>query len=74
MWQFRVYSLIGTCEAYEWFIQGFGAGPERQKPLGRPRYRWEYNIKMYLQEVAMGARTGFLWSWIGTGGWLLCIG
>jgi len=21
------------------------------KPLGRPKYRWEYNIKMYLQEM-----------------------
>jgi len=25
--------------------------PERKKPLGRPRHRWEDNIKMDLQEV-----------------------
>ena len=25
--------------------------PERKRPLGRPRRRWEYNIKMDLQEV-----------------------
>ena len=25
--------------------------PERNKPLGRPRRRWEENIKMDLQEV-----------------------
>jgi len=25
--------------------------PERKKPLGRPRRRWEDNIKMNLQEV-----------------------
>jgi len=25
--------------------------PEGQRPLGRPRRRWEYNIKMDLQEV-----------------------
>jgi len=25
--------------------------PERRKPLGRPRHRWEDNIKMDLQEV-----------------------
>jgi hypothetical protein len=25
--------------------------PEGRKPLGRPRRRWEDNIKMYLQEV-----------------------
>jgi len=25
--------------------------PEGYRPLGRPRRRWEYNIKMDLQEV-----------------------
>jgi len=25
--------------------------PERERPLGRCRHRWEDNIKMYLQEV-----------------------
>jgi hypothetical protein len=25
--------------------------PEAKRPLGRPRHRWEDNIKMYLQEV-----------------------
>jgi len=25
--------------------------PEGKRPLGRPRCRWEYNIKMNLQEV-----------------------
>jgi len=25
--------------------------PEGMRPLGRPRRRWEYNIKMDLQEV-----------------------
>jgi hypothetical protein len=25
--------------------------PERKRPLGRPRFRWEDNIKMHLQEV-----------------------
>jgi hypothetical protein len=24
---------------------------EGKKPLGRPRRRWEYNIKMYLREI-----------------------
>jgi len=28
--------------------------PERKKPLGRPRRRWEDNIKMNLQEVGGG--------------------
>ena len=32
----------------EWRLVG---KPEGKRPLGRPRRRWEYNIKMYLQEV-----------------------
>jgi hypothetical protein len=28
--------------------------PERKRPLGRPRHRWEDNIKMYLQELECG--------------------
>jgi hypothetical protein len=28
--------------------------PEGRKPLGRPRHRWEDNIKMDLQEVGCG--------------------
>ena len=28
--------------------------PERNRPLGRPRRRWEYNIKMDHQEVGRG--------------------
>ena len=30
------------------------AKPERKRPLGRPRHRWEDNIKMNLQEVRCG--------------------
>jgi hypothetical protein len=28
--------------------------PEGKRPLGRPRHRWEDNIKMYLQVVRCG--------------------
>ena len=28
--------------------------PEGMRPLGRPRRRWDVNIKMYLQEVGKG--------------------
>jgi hypothetical protein len=28
--------------------------PEGKRPLGRPRRRWEDNIKMYLQKVGCG--------------------
>jgi hypothetical protein len=33
--------------------------PEGKRPLGRPRLRWEDNIKMVLQEVGCGVWTGF---------------
>ena len=43
--------------------------PEGKRPLGRPRHRWEDNIKMNLQEVGCeGAWTGSNWLRIGTGG------
>ena len=28
--------------------------PEGKRPLGRPRRRWENNIKVYVQEVGCG--------------------
>jgi hypothetical protein len=34
--------------------------PEGKKPLGRPRHRWEDNIRMDLQEVGNGVM-----GWIG---------
>jgi hypothetical protein len=45
--------------------------PEGRRPLGRPRRRWEDNIKMDLQEVGWGAWTVLIWLRIGTGGGLL---
>ena len=30
------------------------AGPGRKRPLGRPRQRWEDNIKMDLEEMGQG--------------------
>ena len=49
----------------------FGGETWRKEPLGRPRHRWEDNIKMDLQEVGWGARIGLIWLWIGTGVGLL---
>jgi hypothetical protein len=45
--------------------------PEGRRPLGRPRHRWEDNIKIYLQEMGCGAWNGLSWLRIGTGGGLL---
>jgi len=45
--------------------------PEGKRPLGRPRPRWEDNIKMDLKEVGWGVWTGLIWLRIRTGGGLL---
>jgi hypothetical protein len=45
--------------------------PEGSRPLGRPRRKWEDNIKMDLQKVGWGAWTGLIWLRVGTGGGLL---
>jgi hypothetical protein len=47
----------GSCVAYvggERCAQDVGGEPEGKRPLGRPRRRWEDNIKMDLQEVGLG--------------------
>ena len=40
----------------------------QNKPFGRPRRRWEDNIKMDLQEVGWVVGTGWSWLRTGTGG------
>ena len=42
--------------------------PEGKRPLGRPRRRWEDDIKMDLQEVGRVVGTGWSWLWIETFG------
>jgi len=57
----------GACSAY-----GEGRGvyrvlvgkPEGKRPLGRPRRRWEDNIKNW----DVGVRNGLIWLGIGTVG------
>jgi hypothetical protein len=46
--------------------------PEGKRPLGRPRRRWEDEIRMYLTEIGLGGGwIGFDWLRTGTGGGLL---
>jgi hypothetical protein len=45
--------------------------PEGRRPLGRPRLRWEDNIKMDLREIGFGMWIGFIGLRIGKGGGLL---
>ena len=42
--------------------------PDGKRPLGRPRRRWEDNIKMNLQDVEGVVGTGWSWLRIGAGG------
>jgi hypothetical protein len=42
--------------------------PEGKRPLGRPKRRWEDNIKMDLQEMGCGVWTGLSWLRIEIGG------
>jgi hypothetical protein len=42
---------MGERRGVYWVLMG---KPEGKKPLGRPRRRWEDNIKMDLQEVGCG--------------------
>jgi hypothetical protein len=37
-------------------IQLLVGKPEGKRPLGRPRHRWEGNMKIDLQEVGCGAK------------------
>jgi hypothetical protein len=47
--------------------------PEGKRPLGRPRCRWVYNIKMDLREIGWDSMVwiGLIWLRIGTSGELL---
>jgi len=45
--------------------------PEGMRPLGRPRYRREENIKTDIQEVGCGVWTGLIGLRIGAGAGLL---
>jgi hypothetical protein len=52
---------------------GFLWENRRKRPLGRPRRRWEDNIKMDLQEVGYEVWTGLSWLRIGAGGGQLIV-
>jgi hypothetical protein len=46
----RVCSTYGNRNAYRILVRN----PEAKRPLGRPRRRWEHNIKMDLGEIRGG--------------------
>ena len=49
--------MVGACSTYGGkgrCIQDLVGKPDRKRTLGRPRHRWEDNIKLNLQEVGWG--------------------
>jgi hypothetical protein len=42
-------------------VTNFVGKPEGKRRLGRPRRRWEDNIKMDLKSVGFGTWIGFIW-------------
>ena len=66
-WSGYVASMRGRRGEYTELV----GKPEGKNPLGRPRRRWEHNIKMGLQEVGWATWTGLIWLKIGTGGGVL---
>ena len=56
--QIEKNGLVWACSTYgggeEKAYKVFLRKPEGMRPLGRPRRRWEYNIKLELQEVGCG--------------------
>jgi hypothetical protein len=45
--------------------------PEGKRPLGRPRRRWEDNIKMDIKEIGINGANWIQWFRIGSGGGFL---
>jgi hypothetical protein len=63
----------GACSTYggEVVCRVLVRKPEGKRPLGRPRRRWEDNIKMDLQKVGCGDMDWIELAEEGTGGWRL---
>jgi hypothetical protein len=59
-WIFRKWG-VGVWTGLGWFMIKTGVyrvlvgNPEGKRPMGRPRCRWEDNIRMDLQEVGCGS-------------------
>jgi hypothetical protein len=50
-WEGHVVCMVEVRGGYNIFV----GRPEGRRPLGRPRDRWEDNIKMDLREIGFGA-------------------
>jgi len=59
VWMIKIEKneMVGACSTYgerRGLYTVLVGKPERQRPLGRPRLRWEDNNKMTLQQVERG--------------------
>jgi hypothetical protein len=50
----------GMCGREEKCIQGLVAKPEVHRPLGRPRHKWEDNVKLDFKGTIQPLRQSFL--------------
>jgi hypothetical protein len=48
-------------------VQDSGSNPEGNRPLGKPRFKWEDNIKMDFREMGLEGVIRFIWVRVGTG-------
>jgi hypothetical protein len=61
----------GACSAYggwESLTQVWWGNLKKKRPLGKPRRRWEHNIKWIFRKWDVGTWAGSSWLRIGTGG------
>jgi hypothetical protein len=57
-WAVHVARMGEVRSAYNILVER----PERRRPLGRPRRRWEDNIKMDLREIGFGEVDWIHWA------------
>jgi hypothetical protein len=62
------WGMYGGHEMHSGSLMGRRDG---KRSFGRPGPRWEYNIKIYIQELGSGSWTRMLWVRIGKVGWRL---
>jgi hypothetical protein len=70
-----VGEIYGTNRRGDRCLPGLGWEAEGKRPLGRPRIRWEDNIKPVLREIEIHEANwiqGLSWLRIGSNGGLLC--
>jgi len=63
----RWVGLVARMDEWRGRYRILVAKPEGERPVGRPRHRWEDNIKMDLQEVECG---GMDWIKLAQDRWL----